>query len=293
MAKQIKSFSETQLTAGVRVSFHESVRKLIEKYTPAALRIETQVTVYLDKIEEAQELIRRPTAYASTLILRTDDDLRDRLVGTVSGVIRAHLNSPIEAKAKAANTLSANTAPYKDIQRHQYQQETAEIDGMNRVLDEYAEEVAALHLEEEAAALKEANENFKLKFEAKAEEEKARQDNKEVDTYKKLGEVRAVYDEIVQVVNAYAIVQPSDELEGFIDDVNARINLYSNMEGGSSSGKTETDEKPSGEEPKPETPGEDTETPGGEQTTPTEPDEGTEEPQPGVDNDGDGSPEVV
>ena len=72
MAKQIKSFGETQLTAGVRVSFHESVSKLIEKYTPAALHIETQVTVYLDKIEEAQELIRRPTAYASTQILRAE-----------------------------------------------------------------------------------------------------------------------------------------------------------------------------------------------------------------------------
>ena len=221
MAKQIKSFGETQLTAGVRVSFHESVSKLIEKYTPAALHIETQVTVYLDKIEEAQELIRRPTAYASTQILRADDDLRDRVVGIVSSVIRAHVSSPFEAKAAAANTLSANIAPYKNIQRHQYQQETVEIDGLCRVLDEYAEEVASLHLEEEVAALKEANESFKTKFEAKAEEEKSRQGNKEVDTYKKLGEVREAYDQIVQVVNAYAVVEPSDELAGFIDDVNA------------------------------------------------------------------------
>ena len=206
------------MTAGVRVSFHESVSKLIEKYTPAALHIETQVTVYLDKIEEAQELIRRPTAYASTQILRADDDLRDRVVGIVSSVIRAHVSSPFEAKAAAANTLSANIAPYKNIQRHQYQQETVEIDGLCRVLDEYAEEVATLHLEEEVAALKEANESFKTKFEAKAEEEKARQGNKEVDTYKKLGEVREAYDQIVQVVNAYAVVEPSDELAGFIAD---------------------------------------------------------------------------
>ena len=52
--------------------------------------------------------------------------------------------------------------------------ETVEIDGLCRVLDEYAEEVATLHLEEEVAALKEANESFKTKFEAKAEEEKAK-----------------------------------------------------------------------------------------------------------------------
>lgn len=279
MAKQIKSFGETQLTAGVRVSFHESVSKLIEKYTPAALHIETQVTVYLDKIEEAQELIRRPTAYASTQILRADDDLRDRVVGIVSSVIRAHVSSPFEAKAAAANTLSANIAPYKNIQRHQYQQETVEIDGLCRVLDEYAEEVASLHLEEEVAALKEANESFKTKFEAKAEEEKSRQGNKEVDTYKKLGEVREAYDQIVQVVNAYAVVEPSDELAGFIDDVNARINLYANMEGGTSSGEADTDKEPTGEEPEPETPEEPTDP--GEPTDPEEPEGGDDSGTPG------------
>ena len=241
MAKQIKSFGETQLSWAIRLAFHENVKGLIEKYTAAVLHIEELTATYVAKIEEAQELIRRPTAYASTRILSSSDDVRDRLTGIVNSVVRAHLNSPIKTKSDAANVLDAGLAPYKAIQRHQYQQETMEIDGMNRVLDKYADEVATLHLEEEAAALKEANEDFKTKFEAKADEEKDRQNIEDVETYEKLTEVCDAYDQIVQMVNAYAIVQPSDELEGFIDDVNARINLYSNMEGGSSSGKTETD----------------------------------------------------
>ena len=87
------------------------------------------------------------------------------------------------------------------------------------------------------------------------------------------------------------------ELKAIIDDVNAIVVRFRKVAGGNSS--KDEEKKPDMETPGTETPGTetpDTENPdgqGGEQTTPTEPDDGTEEPQPGVDNDGDGSPEVV
>ena len=69
---------------------------------------------------------------------------------------------------------------------------------------------------------------------------------------------------------------PSNLLGEYLEAINAafphlaRINLYANMEGGTSSGEADTDKEPTGEEPEPETPEE-----------PTDPSEPTDPEQPG------------
>ena len=74
-----------------------------------------------------------------------------------------------------------------------------------------------------------------------------------------------LYDQIVQVVNAYAIVSPTDEIEGFIDQLNATVAVYAAM----------IDSTPSSP------------------TTPTDPTDPSEPTDPDGDGDGGGTPGEV
>ena len=65
-----------------------------------------------------------------------------------------------------------------------------------------------------------------------------------------VAEANALYQDIVQTVNAYAIVQPSDEINTFIASVNGLVGTYSGIAGSSSKGgKAEGGDTP---EPEPE-----------------------------------------
>ena len=60
----------------------------------------------------------------------------------------------------------------------------------------------------------------------------------DLDSKTVVNEANAAYQDIVQVVNAYAIVQPSDEVNQFIHDVNGLVAVYASIAGSSSTGGT-------------------------------------------------------
>ena len=135
---------------------------------------------------------------------------------------------------------------------HEYTKQTAETRGMLAVLDdtENAAAVATLGLTEEVEALREANAAFEAKFLEKTEEMSARMAQSDVKSEDAVAEANALYQDIVQTVNAYAIVQPSDEINTFIASVNGLVGTYSGIAGSSSKGgKAEGGDTP---EPEPE-----------------------------------------
>ena len=69
-AKQILSFSLTQLTTGGSCDFHEKVNALIVKYTPAALHVETLAENYVKEQAQLASIVNRSTTYTATRYLR-------------------------------------------------------------------------------------------------------------------------------------------------------------------------------------------------------------------------------
>ena len=261
MKNHIKTFSMTKLLVGSCADFHNKVLGFITKSTPAALHIEDKVPAYEASVEKLTSIVNRQRAFVSTQALASADDVRDQACGTISAVVNAFLNSPVDEKREAAELLAPKLAPYKGIRNHKYTKQTAEIKGMYAVLTD-AENTAAvtlLGLDEETAKLLEANEDFERLFLQKAAEAGEKAKVSELDSMELMAEANARYSEIADIVNAYAIVQTSDEVETFIDEVNGLVEVYSKEAGASSgSGKPAT-ETPGGDS---ETPGEDTETPG-------------------------------
>lgn len=205
--------------------------------TPAVLHIETQATAYKAAIDQLTAILKRKTAYIATVSLSEADYTRDCGISTVINVIDAFKDSIVEVKRLASRRLLPQIAPYRRTRYREYTTQTAETDGLLRVLEaeENAEAVETLGISDDVAALREANAAFDEIHKAKAEEESERLTEKNLDSAAVVAEVNRQYEQIVQIVNAYAIVQPTDELNGFIKKLNGQIQVFASIVGGGSS----------------------------------------------------------
>lgn len=238
MANQIKSFGMSAMTIGSCSDFHTQVNKLITAATPAALHITAQAPGYSEASALLASIVNRQRSFIATASLADTDRTRDNAGGVISNVVGAYLTSPVAEKREAAMLLSPQLSAYKGIRNHEYTKQTAEVKGMLAVLDETenAAAVATLGLTEEVEALREANAAFEAKFLEKTEEMSARMDQRDISSKDTVAEANALYQDIVQTVNAYAIVQPSDEISTFIASVNGLVGTYSSIAGSASKG---------------------------------------------------------
>ena len=230
------------MALGSCADFHDKVHGFITEATPEALHIEAYSPSYAKVVQQLALVVNRQPAFIATKALKDADYVRDRACGTINSVINAYRTSPVEEKRAAAELLSPQLSPYKAIRHHKYSKQTAEVKGMYAVLtaEKNKAAVTLLGLDPETAMLLKANQNFEKIFLEKAAEasEKAKIRALNSDTLVK--EANSIYDDIVDVVNAYAIVQTSDEIENFIEKLNGIIEVYAS-EAGSSTSSSDTD----------------------------------------------------
>ena len=227
MANQINSFALTHLKLALHNDFHNQVYNLITGATPEALHVEEKAALYLAAIKRENSIVKRQTAYISTTLLKEGDTKRDRGLGCLRNCVVAHRTSIISAKREAALALDAMMAPYKGIGAHEYRVESREIAGLLAVLatDEAKAHIETIGLTEEVEALDMANAQFEGMMTQKQQEESSRTEQTSTDTLELRAEIDGIYAEIVQIVNAYAVIQTSEVIEQFITDVNAVITL--------------------------------------------------------------------
>ena len=141
-------------------------------------------------------------------------------------------------KQAAAMLLDPQLSPYRGIRNHEYTKQTAEIKGMLAILalEENMDALQTLGLTEEVEALREANTAFETAFLAKGVEMNAKSQLSDIDTKTLLNETNALYQEIVKIVNAYAIVDTNAGIREFIANVNGLVGIYSGIAGSSQSG---------------------------------------------------------
>ena len=165
--------------------------------------------------------------------MKRADRKRDNAAGTICAVTTAYKTSPVTEKQEAAEFLDPQLSPYRGIRNHEYTKQTAEIKGMLAILA-LEENVAALQtlgLTEEVEALREANTAFETTFLAKGVEMNAKSQLSDIDTKTLLNETSALYQEIVKIVNAYAIVDTNAGVREFITKVNGLVGMYPNIAG--------------------------------------------------------------
>ena len=239
MAKQINPKGLSSLTLGLHCDYHYQAVGLMHTAGAQVLHIEALLPAYSALVEQEASLVRRQTAYVSTERLNAADKTRDVALGVVMNVITAHKTNTIEEKRTAALALDAKVAPYRGIGNHEKRTQTREVSGLLVVLatDDAKAYIATLALTDEVAALAQYNAEVDAVLSGKLQEEVERMPQKDTDTEELRRQVDAKYAEIVQTVNAYAIVQPTEALENFIAQMNALISLT--KPGTSSDGKND------------------------------------------------------
>ena len=238
MAKQIKSFGMARMSIGSCADFHHQVMKHITTATPAALHIEDKTEAYEAAIATLDSIVNRQRAFVSTKVLADADRVRDNAVSIIIGTARLYRKSPVAEQSAAAELLYPQFSAYKDITRHEYSKQTAEVRGLLAVLavEENKAAAATLGLTEVVAALQTANATFEESTTARTAEISGRIAQSDLSSGDALDAVNDLYKGIVQVVNAYAVVQPTDAVNTFIDSVNGVVEYYSRIAGSSASG---------------------------------------------------------
>ena len=261
MATQINVMGFSYLNVGLHNDFHYQAYGKMKATGAQALHIENLLPAYGELVELESSIVRRQTTYVSTVQLNDADKVRDNAMGVILNVITAHKTNTIEAKRSAALALDAMVAPYRGISNHEKRTQTREVAGLLAVLnkEEAMAHIATLNLTEEVTLLAEKNATFAAVYDEKLQEEVERLPQKDIDTEELRKQVDEKYAEIVQTVNAYAIVQPTEAIEAFIAQMNALISLTKpgsssgSSSGGSTGGSTENESEPTPDpEPTPE-----------------------------------------
>ena len=261
MATQINVMGFSYLNVGLHNDFHYQAYGKMKATGAQALHIENLLPAYGELVELESSIVRRQTTYVSTVQLNDADKVRDNAMGVILNVITAHKTNTIEAKRSAALALDAMVAPYRGISNHEKRTQTREVAGLLAVLnkEEAMAHIATLNLTEEVTLLAEKNATFAAVYDEKLQEEVERLPQKDIDTEELRKQVDEKYAEIVQTVNAYAIVQPTEAIEAFIAQMNGLISLTKpgsssgSSSGGSTGGSTDTEPEPTPDpEPTPE-----------------------------------------
>lgn len=255
MANQVKTFRMSAMTVGATSLFHQRFINLYEKFAPAMPQIESKMPPYKEAVAILGSVVNRQRAFLSTVKLKEADVLRDNAGGIITNGTQLHLNSPIPTKREAAILAWAKLSPYRRIRNHSYAKQTAEVQGMLAVLRE-PEMAAAMELlgfAEEVEILSQANDTFLEALDLRVTEKGEQMEQSELKSKDLVDLANQLYEGIIQVINAYAILQPSEELMAFVKEANGLVGTFSDFSntgtsGGSAEGGSEGDESDESDE---------------------------------------------
>lgn len=224
---QVNSHPLSSYTIGLHNDFHNRSLTLMQAVGAEVLHIEALLPRYSELVAMENSIVKRATTYVSTAQLLVADRKRDTALRILQGIIDYQSRSDIAAKAKAAQALQAKCAAYKNTARSDYRSETREVYGLISVLstEESLAELATLNLTEELAELVRLNDAFNAFIRDKQQEAAKRMPQINISTEELRHELDTQYATIIQTVNAYAIVQPTEEIRNFIRNLNAAILL--------------------------------------------------------------------
>lgn len=267
LAKQIGSVAKTALTNAGHMNMNNEIYARILDTTVAALHLEALAPGYKECIDREAECVNRVTKSASTAQLEAKDKERDKTLQFIYSMNGSYKVCPDETLRTPALLVDSVLRAYDKIYAKAYAEETALIDGL--LLDlakaDVSEALKTLHLDTYVAQLKTLNDAYKALDITRTDEYSARV---KTDTTKARKATDETLDLIIQRVNAYAVLEPTEAINAFIDTVNQIFRKYKNLIAakGDPTSPSKSDDKPY---PTPD-PAPDPENPGGDSESPDE-----------------------
>lgn len=228
MATQVPIFPGSQLTLGAHCNFHTSSVNLLTATGAETLHVKDLFELYKAAVEVEASIVNRQTSFVATEAMKRADKVRDDMLAVINGIISAHKYTHIEAKLVSYMALSSAYAPYRNIRAHEYSRQTAEVAGLLAALNSEAniEHVQNLALTDEVAQLAMANAQFAVEFDKKTTEMATRLPEKEISSEEARIECDRLYAEIIAIINAYALIQPTEAITGYVTQQTGIVETY-------------------------------------------------------------------
>ncbi|MDH6315567.1 hypothetical protein M2459_001555 [Parabacteroides sp. PF5-5] len=226
---QIKSMNLTRLLVASHYEFHRSAEGLMRAAKPSVLHIESLLPEYQEAIDMEFKIINYNQYLTNTELLKELDRNRDRLLSRLFNHIDIAARSPIEEESIAGKALKVIVSPYRGIAHNEYSKETGQIRGLSRDLGtkEAMGHLDTLHIGDLQQKIRRANGDFASAMSERVNTESARtQRTIGIKTTEQQRIVNDLYRQIIRMVNAFAIAEPADEIDAFIELMNAQIDQY-------------------------------------------------------------------
>ena len=222
--KMINSISLTRMNSGAHFEYVSMVLTSIQSQAAVKQKVADLVAALASAIEAEDEALKVSTKSFITDDLAQADQDRDTFYAGYKKAVEGFLHTPIADMAQAAKVLKQHIKDYRINTRAQIDQNTGLLANFIADLEgKYAAQVATLGLSVFVTHMKEANERVRTLIRQRVNERmgitvgalKAARVNTD-----------AAYHNLVQMVNALALVNGDADYAAFIDYVNAEITRY-------------------------------------------------------------------
>lgn len=235
-----KSYTGGKLSNGAHAAYHQELVSLMEESTAATLHIDTLFPAYKEAVALELALIKKIAGSRHTVTVEDANARCDSWLRAFFAVRKGFGQAPKGSEERGhADALLAIANSYSSIMKHELSKQITETRGLLAALEEAkaGEAVEAMGLTHLVSQLEQDTD---------ALEEAIRQRNREDAAFaKQYGtltataqrkEVDELYQQIVTRVNAYNVVEPSEDIEAFILDATATANHFANVaaQGGTS-----------------------------------------------------------
>lgn len=240
LTKQIGNVSKTVLTNTAHINMHTEISDRIVAVTPEKLKLEALAPLYRQAIDTEGTCVNRIMKSTETAKMVDKDKERDKVFVFLNSQVNSYENCPDEEMSNAALILVPMFNAYTKAYNKSFSEETAAIDGLLRDMEDEKRKAAAetLHLTSYFTKLKTLNDEYKALDAVRIDEYTQRV---KIDTLSARKVTDNLLAEITQRINALAVLEPTDDITGFIDTVNQIFRKYKDLiaaKGGASSPST-------------------------------------------------------
>lgn len=227
MVKQIKRIGLTKLLVGAFYEFHAGIRTYLEEKAEESYGLAELLTRYDKSVRTLLDIINRRQGSLFTEELVKLDKKRDESVSAFFAQVDAYAKSPIETQNYHGKILQRVIAPYRGITKNEFNKETAQIWGMT--VDLTSIDVGSSLTELKLVPLFNIMQDDNTAFEKMISQrvtDKTTLAKQDINTKEIRAEITALYNEIIQRLNAIAVLEPDYKIEYHVKWLNAYIDQY-------------------------------------------------------------------
>ena len=223
--KQIKSFGIARLLIAACAEFHKSVVKMISAVPSIVTFLGNLFPEYQQAADELQQAIGGSSRLVNTRKLTEKDKARDAYISRLFKSIKDLMRSPTDWEKTYAELIWDAISQYEGLAGYEMNKQTSMVRNLLTALavTEVEAAVRAIRLDLLVRQIADSNNEFATEMNVRIEGEAKKG---KVDARKQSRLTNKVYAQVVQKINAIAIVSPTTDTDELIDKTNALVEEY-------------------------------------------------------------------